>query len=152
MTAVIRRALESDVPAIHDIITIAAEKSGILKRSPEDIRESINTFLVAEIDDLMVGVISFYPYGQELKEVRSLAVSKDYSRHGIGTGLLVELIRMVREEGGGRIFALSSLPVFFQKNGFRIVDRASLPEKIWKDCDRCPKKDSCQSIALEFIP
>lgn len=150
MTAMIRRALPADAEAIHNIISISAKISGILPRSYQDILDSINTFLVAEIGGEMAGVVSYHNYGSELKEVRSLSVRKEYSRNGIGSLLLKSLVSMINDESPSRIFALSSLPEFFIRNGFHVVERSTLPEKIWKDCDVCPRKDQCTSIALEY--
>ena len=150
MAAHIRRARPDDTDAVHSIITLSAERSGILPRTKEDILSSIDTFLVAETDGVMVGVVSYHNYGPDLKEVRSLSVDREYSRHGIGTLLLKNLVKMIHTESKARIFALSSLPEFFLKNGFRVVERNTLPEKIWKDCDVCPRKDQCTSTALEY--
>jgi len=150
MAVLVRRARPEDTDAVHSIITLSAERSGILPRTRDDILSSIDTFLVAETGNTMIGVVSYHNYGPDLKEVRSLSVNREYSRHGIGTLLLKNLVQKIHAESTARIFALSSVPEFFIKNGFRIVERSTLPEKIWKDCDVCPRKDRCTSTALEY--
>jgi len=152
MAATTRRALPADAEAIHDLISVSAKISGILPRSYQDILDSIDTFLVAESEGQIAGVVSYHNYGPELKEVRSLSVKKEFSRHGIGSLLLKSLVIMINEKSPSRIFALSSLPEFFIKNGFHVVERSTLPEKIWKDCDVCPRKEQCISTALEYRP
>ena len=37
---------------------------------------------------------------------------------------------------------------FFRKVGFDEVERGALPLKVWKDCVRCPKFQSCDEIAV----
>jgi amino-acid N-acetyltransferase len=37
---------------------------------------------------------------------------------------------------------------FFEKLGFRQVDKATLPHKIWADCIKCVKFPECDENAL----
>jgi amino-acid N-acetyltransferase len=37
---------------------------------------------------------------------------------------------------------------FFEKLGFEVVPKESLPLKVWSDCVRCPKRDGCDEIAM----
>ena len=45
---------------------------------------------------------------------------------------------------------------FFEKLGFEVVPKDSLPLKVWSDCVRCPKREGCDEIAmvrvLEDVP
>jgi len=45
---------------------------------------------------------------------------------------------------------------FFEKLGFDVVSKDSLPLKVWSDCVRCPKREGCDEIAmvrvLEDVP
>jgi amino-acid N-acetyltransferase len=48
-----------------------------------------------------------------------------------------------------RIFTLTCQKRFFEKLGFREVDKSDLPEKIWSDCFKCPKyPDYCDEVAM----
>ena len=47
-----------------------------------------------------------------------------------------------------RIFALTYRPAFFQKHGFKVVDKAALPHKIWADCVKCVKFPECDEVAV----
>lgn len=49
--------------------------------------------------------------------------------------------------GLDRLFALSCEPAFFHKLGFRTVDKAALPTKVWRDCIHCPRADHCDEVA-----
>ena len=37
---------------------------------------------------------------------------------------------------------------FFEKLGFEVVPKESLPLKVWSDCVRCPKRDGCDETAM----
>ena len=42
-----------------------------------------------------------------------------------------------------------NIPDFFIKLGFKIVDKGTLPQKIWKDCFDCPKFPDCGETAVK---
>jgi amino-acid N-acetyltransferase len=50
--------------------------------------------------------------------------------------------------GVPRVFALTLEPDFFEKLGFKVVEKETLPMKVWSDCARCPKQDNCDEIAV----
>ena len=37
---------------------------------------------------------------------------------------------------------------FFARQEFVVVDKQTLPMKVWSDCVRCPKNDQCDEIAM----
>jgi len=148
-TVTIRDAKRGDVRQIRRLVHYYAERDIILDRDEQDILASINTFLVAEYDTEIRGIISFYDYGEKLKEIRSLAVDNNWKKSGIGSALLKNLIVMLRREfPESKIFTLTFSPLFFQKYGFVIIDKDTLPEKIWKDCKNCKHRDNCSETAL----
>jgi amino-acid N-acetyltransferase len=50
--------------------------------------------------------------------------------------------------GVKRFYALTYVPDFFKKMGFRRIDRAVLPHKVWTECVKCPKFPDCDEIAM----
>jgi amino-acid N-acetyltransferase len=149
-TAVVRRATGEDINTIHEIIASYSEEGILLARSIDDISNTLENFYVAEVNDTIAGVITFYDYGDHLKEVRSLAVRKNYLRRGIGSTLLQRLIQDLTAENKPKIFVLTYTPAFFERNGFVAIDMETLPEKIWKDCMYCKNQDTCHETALEY--
>ncbi len=140
----------SDALSIYSIIKIYSDEEIILERSIDDITGSIDKFLIAKRDKQTIGVISFYDYGPNLKEIRSLSVIKSELRNGIGSLLLEALIKKISGLENSKIFTLTYIPDFFKKNGFLEVPKDSLPEKIWKDCSKCKNKDNCKETALMY--
>ncbi|MCU0846645.1 MAG: N-acetyltransferase [Spirochaetes bacterium] len=145
-----RKAGERDIPSILEIISHYSRKGLILERTEDEILSSLDNFIVAEENGYIIGVISFYNYGERLKEVRSLGVIEKHSRKGVGSVLLKALIEKISQSCESKIFVLTYSPEFFDKNGFDEVERESLPEKIWKDCSNCANKDNCKEIAMVY--
>jgi amino-acid N-acetyltransferase len=139
-----------DINQIYDLIKSYSSEGIILERTKEDIAESSENFLVAKTGEIVIGVVSYYNYAALLKEIRSLSVSKPHLHHGIGRRLLISMINEINNESDIKIFVLTYSPEFFKKNGFAEVDRETLPEKIWKDCNNCKNKDHCEEIAMVF--
>ncbi|MGH9696042.1 MAG: N-acetylglutamate synthase, partial [Bryobacteraceae bacterium] len=49
----------------------------------------------------------------------------------------------------GCVCLFTRLPEFFQSAGFFVVeDRAALPDKIYKDCQVCPRLHHCDEVAM----
>ena len=48
------------------------------------------------------------------------------------------------------VFALTYQPGFFEKCGFRIVQKEDMPQKVWKECINCPKFPHCDEIAMVY--
>lgn len=144
-----RQAVADDAAAIKKILDIYAVRQIVLERSEDDIRSYIKNFVVAEIDGVCQGCCAARDFGNNLLEVRSLAVNPDLIGYGIGKKMINFIIdRLKNERPQFRLFALTMRPDFFQKNGFRIVETAMFPEKIWSDCAKCPKKDCCDEVAV----
>lgn len=144
-----RNASFDDVNQIFNIIHEYAGINVILGRNKRDIRESIKTFRIAENNSKIVGIISYYDYGPKLKEIRSLVVKKSLQNKGIGSQLVTLLVNYLKKHFSDvKIFVLTYSPVFFEKLDFKIIEKDSLPEKIWKDCQNCKYKNNCREIAL----
>jgi amino-acid N-acetyltransferase len=154
----IRPATIHDVPRIQEIISSHAELGKMLFKSLAQLYESLRDFAVYEIDaerhdgrmssGRVVGCTAISVLWADLAEVRSLAVDEDYRGRGIGR----RLVEWCAEEAGRlqirRMMTLTYERAFFEKLGFEVVPKESLPLKVWSDCVRCPKKDNCDEIAM----
>lgn len=145
----VRMAQEADIPAIHSLLEYYAEQGIVLRRSQQDIRNSLRKFFVAESDGEIRGCAALRDFGNNLLEVRSLVVSPEHQGQGIGGALVGSIVRDVNSKRRQwRIFTLTGQPEFFSKQGFRTVAHEMFPEKIWSDCRKCPKNTCCDEIAL----
>ena len=60
----------------------------MLPRSKEMLEEQIDTFVVAELDGLLIGCGSLTQLGPDLVEIRSLGMTQGYKGQGIGGKLV----------------------------------------------------------------
>ena len=144
-----RKARFQDAETIYNLIYDYAQKGEMLARSRNTIYETMRDMVVAENEDgEVVGVGGLHITWDSLAEVRSMAVSPKYKRHGIGSGIVKELIREGKEMGVKKIFTLTYKPQFFITLGFREVKKEDLPHKVWKECIDCPKFPDCDETAM----
>lgn len=144
----VRSAKAEDAEFICRLIGGYVGTTSLLPRSIDDVLANIDRFLIAEHDEKLAGCVALRDYGGHLYEIRSLAVSTDHARKGIGSQLVTAAIEKVKQSVPCRIFALTKHDELFAKLGFKLVDKSVFPEKIWSDCEKCPKKDHCDEIAL----
>lgn len=150
MTLTIRKAHFEDAQEIQNLILLFTEDGQILYRSLAEIRESIPTFLIAEKDGQLVGACSLKIAWSPLLEVRSLAVHPQHNRLGIGTALVKQCIEEALEGSAETLFVLTYAPSLFSKLGFTVVEKISLPLKIWNDCQSCLHRDNCDETAMSL--
>lgn len=144
----IRRAIISDVPHIVDLIQPYVDDGVLLPVPAYRLYERIRDFIVAEEDGAIVGCGSLMIMWHDLVEIRSLAVQKGYQGGGVGRRVVETLIEEARELGIAKVFALTYQTKFFGKLGFRVVEKETLPHKIWKDCVHCSKFTHCDEISM----
>lgn len=144
----LRTATIHDVPAMQAIINSHAELGKMLFKNLAQLYESIRDFAVFEVDGKIVGCVGLTIIWADLAEVRSLAVESQFMGRGIGRQLVQWTVDEARRLGIRKLMSLTYEQVFFEKLGFEVVPKESLPLKVWSDCVRCPKRDHCDEIAM----
>lgn len=147
----IRNATIEDVERIHELINGYAELDKMLFASMSTIYENLQIFKVAELDGETVGCCALKVLWKDLAEIKSLAVDEAQFGKGIGRALVLGCVEKAKELGLKKIFTLTLEPDFFTKVGFALVQKDTLPMKVWSDCTECPKQDHCDEIALECV-
>lgn len=144
----IRKAQIADVKDIQKLLMTFANRGDMLSRSLSELYESLRDFYVVEEEGVILGAAALHIVWDDLAEVRSVAVTEDSGRKGIGSRLVQACITEARAIGLKRIFCLTYKPDFFAKHGFVLVDKAELPHKVWGDCIKCPKFPDCDENAM----
>jgi amino-acid N-acetyltransferase len=147
-TAVLRKAKMADAPAIQRLITLFASRDEMLHRSLGEVYESIRNFFVVEETGEILACGALQVSWSNLAEIKSLAVAEAHQGRGHGRRLVLACVEEGRALGLGTLFALTYKPGFFEKLGFHVVDKATLPHKVWNECIRCPKFPDCGEIAV----
>jgi amino-acid N-acetyltransferase len=145
-----RKATMADIPAVHQLINEYAGQGLMLRRTMLFLYESVRDFTVAEEEETgtIVGVGGLHIMWHDLAEIRSLAVKADLKSKGVGRGLVEFLLEEGRTMGLKRIFALTYQQGFFEKCGFSVVQKETLPQKVYSECIYCDKFHKCDEIAM----
>ena len=129
----LRKARITDIKEIWKLLTYFAGRGDMLSRSLSELYESVRDFYISEADGKLIGAAALHIVWEDLAEIRSVAVAEDAERKGIGTDLVNACLDEARGLGLKRIFCLTYKPDFFARFGFRLVDKAELPHKVWGD-------------------
>ena len=144
----IRSARINDVPAINHLITGYAERGLMLFRPLADLYEKVRQFVVWAESDALLGCCALEIVWRDLAEVKSLAVRPEARGRGIGRRLVEAVEAEAVRLGVDRVFALTREQAFFDRLGYVIVPKETLPHKVWSDCIKCPRLNDCDEIAV----
>ena len=148
-TIVIRKATLADAPAISDLVNHYAQRGLMLPKSLVQVFESLREFVVAvEEEGTVLGCGALRLMWHDLAEIRSLAVDEQAQGLGGGRRLVEALIRDAGAIGLSRLFALTYQQGFFERLGFQTCSKEIFPQKVWADCQACPKRHHCDEIAM----
>ena len=117
----IRPARTADVAAIRAICEPLVEQRILLGKELVSLYEAIQEFVVAEIDGRVVGCGALHVMWRDLAEVRTLAVSTEIKRQGVGAAMMTALLERAQELGVNRIFCLTFETEFFAGFGFEEI-------------------------------
>jgi amino-acid N-acetyltransferase len=146
----IRKATIRDVPAIHAILQEYGSRGELLPRALSQLYDHLRDFEVFEDSSTgqVVGCCGLQFCWEDLAEIRSLAVLPEFTGRRIGARLVARALAEAESFHIQRVFTLTYKPGFFQKLGFKSIDRSELPLKIWSDCMACVKFPDCDENAL----
>jgi len=144
----VRTATTDDVKGIQILLNHYASMGDLLPRTKTDILDNLEYFRVIEHDNEIIACGSLENFTQELAEIRSLMVASNIKRGGLGRKIVETLIEMAKQRKVRRLMALTYVPEFFHKMGFKTVDKDIFPEKIWGICVNCYKFHNCDEIAV----
>ena len=145
----IRRATIADAEQIQHLINRFADEERLLPRSLSEIYDNLRDFYVYEGQDRHIGgVCALHICWEDLAEIRSLAVAQGERKKGIGGKLVEACLLEARQLGVKQVFLLTYIPPYFERTGFQVTDKATLPHKIWADCIRCVKFPDCDETAM----
>jgi amino-acid N-acetyltransferase len=144
----IRQATIADVTVIFQLVKRYATQQMMILRPLSELYETIRDFFVCVNDGEVVGCVRLQVVWSDLAEVKSLAVRDERAGRGIGRALVSACVDESRRLGVKRLFTLTYVPGFFEKAGFKRVQKEQLPMKIWRECVRCPEYPDCNEIPL----
>ena len=145
----LRKAKVTDAEKIYRLIAFWAKRGKVLPRPLNYIYEHIRSFWVYQEKKRIVGTCALHIVGwEDLAEIKSLVVVKEYQRKGIGKKLVHACIEEAKSLGIKRVFALTFVGAFFRRLGFKKISKEKLPHKIWSECVTCPYFPHCKEKAF----
>lgn len=146
----VRKARLQDASNVFDLVNSLSGDGTLLKRAFAEICENIRDFTVAESDgNVFLGCGALHFYGPHLCEVRSIVVKPEAKGKGAGGHILAALLEEAEEHGIQSVCLFTRIPDFFFKYGFRTVeDKSELPDKVFKDCQLCPRLHRCDEVSM----
>lgn len=147
----LRPATMEDAEAIFDLIDSASRSSTVLPRPRNSVYGSLRDFVVAVDESGQVaGCGALAITTQDLAEIRSLVIAEGQRGQGLGGRIVRQLVEEARRLRLRRLFVLTDSVEFFERNGFRQTEKATLPHKVWNECILCPKFHDCHEVALDM--
>lgn len=147
--ASVRPARLHDAMNIFELVNSLSGDGTLLRRNYAEICENVRDFYVAYSESgIFLGCGALHLYGPHLAEVRSIVVKPEAKGQGAGGRLLKALLEEADEQGVTSVCLFTRIPDFFLHFGFKVADRTAMPDKIYKDCQACPRLYACDEVAM----
>jgi amino-acid N-acetyltransferase len=149
---VLSKATLNDIAAMQMLVADKVKDGTILNRSEDEVATNIRSYVLAKEKERLVGYTALHIHSTRLAEIRSLIVDEAYRGQNIGKRMVEFMLEEARVLGVKEdVLVLTYLPGFFEKLGFREIDKESIPEhKIWADCIKCIHFPVCNEVALVY--
>jgi len=147
----VRPARTNDVKAIRELVDSYAAPGQMLSKETVTLYESVQEFVVAERDGVIVGCGALHVLWEDLAEVRTVAVAQQFHKQGIGHAILNEIIRRAREVGVKRIFCLTFQTEFFGSIGFTEIQGTPVEPDVFAQLLRSYDAGVAEFLDLESV-
>lgn len=144
----LRKARVRDVAQIRQLINVYAQQELMLPRAIGELYENIRDFFVIEKEDRIIACGALHVTWEEYGEILSLAVHTAETRKGHGSRIIDACLKEAPELGIKHLVTLTYAQEFFENHGFNVVDKSTLPHKLWSMCVNCPRFPDCDEIAM----
>ncbi|MFM1916783.1 MAG: hypothetical protein RJB01_298 [Actinomycetota bacterium] len=148
----LRAARTADVRAIRSLVDEYSGDGHLLSKATVTLFEDIQEFIVAvDENDRVVGCGALHVMWEDLAEVRTLAVSGQFLRRGIGSLLLTELTDRARRLGISRVFCLTFMTDFFGGHGFVEIAEAPVDHDVYEQLLQSYDEGVAEFLGLERV-
>ena len=146
------KATLDDIPEMQNMVVREVKDGIILERNEDEVSTNIRSYVLAKIDNEIVGYAALHIHSFRLAEIRSLIVSSAYRGQSIGKQIVEFALNEAKELNvKEEVLVLTYLPDFFKKMNFIEIAKESIPEhKIWTDCIKCIHFPICNEISLVY--
>ena len=148
----LRPARTSDVPAIKELVAPLAEQRILISKESVTYYESIQEFIIAEIDGFIVGCGALHVMWEDLAEIRTLATAGAWRGNGVGHALVERLLEHGRRVGVSRVFCLTFEVDFFLRHGFVVMaDQSAVDPAVYMELLRSADEGIAEFLDLARV-
>jgi amino-acid N-acetyltransferase len=151
MSVVIRPAKTSDVKKIRAIVDTYAVERKLLSKETVTLFESVQEFVVAEVDGEVVGCGALHVLWEDIAEVRTVAVVEQMHGKGVGHLILENILARAKEVGVKKVFCLTFETKFFGSHGFKEIQGAPVDPEIYTQLLRSYDEGIAEFLDLESV-
>ena len=148
---IVRPARTADVKAIRALVDSYAAPGQMLAKETVTLYESVQEFIVAEEDGVIIGCGALHILWEDLAEVRTVAVKKDLHRQGVGHKILEAIIKRAGEVGVNKIFCLTFQTEFFGAHGFEVIEGTPVEPEVYAELLRSYDAGVAEFLDLESV-
>ena len=151
MTGVlVRRARTADVTTIKSLVDGYAGRV-LLAKEIVTLYESVQEFLVGEVDGEVVGCGALHVLWEDLGEIRTVAVHPRTVGQGVGHAIVTALIAQARELGLRRLFVLTFEERFFARHGFTEISGTPVSPEVYDLMRRSYDEGVAEFLDLPYV-
>lgn len=136
---------------IHDMLEPYVQRGILLGKDIVVLYEATQQFLVAEADGQLIGCGALHVMWDDLGEVRTLLVSDDWVRRGVGRAIVEGLEANAREIGLTRLFCLTFEVDFFTRRGFAPIGEQIVDPDVYTQLVRSPDAGIHEFLDLAHV-
>ena len=151
MSVVIRAAKTTDVKKIRAIVDTYAVERKLLSKETVTLFESVQEFVVAEVDGAVVGCGALHVLWEDIAEVRTVAVVEQMHGKGVGHLILENVLARAKEVGVKKVFCLTFETKFFGSHGFKEIQGAPVEPEIYTQLLRSYDEGIAEFLDLESV-
>jgi amino-acid N-acetyltransferase len=151
MSVVIRAAKTTDVKKIRAIVDTYAVERKLLSKETVTLFESVQEFVVAEVDGEVVGCGALHVLWEDIAEVRTVAVVEQMHGKGVGHLILENVLARAKEVGVKKVFCLTFETKFFGSHGFNEIQGAPVDPEIYTQLLRSYDEGIAEFLDLESV-
>jgi len=147
----VRPARTSDVRGILELLEPWVARRILLGKEVVTVYESVQEFVVAESDGVLVGCGALHVMWEDLGEVRTLIVADEWLHHGVGGALVERLEQNALALGLSRLFCLTFEVDFFTRRGFAPIGEQIVDANVYSQLLRSPDEGVAEFLDLAHV-
>lgn len=148
---VVRAARAADMIHVHRLLEPLVQDRILLGKDLVVLYESTQEFLVAEAEGRIIGCGALHVMWEDLGEVRTLLVDREWLHRGVGRALVEGLEQRARELGLSRLFCLTFEVDFFTRRGFAPIGEQIVDPDVYSQLVRSRDEGVAEFLDLAHV-